>query len=396
MTILPLNIVADENIPYVQDAFETVGRVKLVPGRTIRPSTLIDAHILLVRSVTKVNRQLLENASIQFVGTATAGLDHVDVEYLESKNIAFASAQGGNANSVAEYVIAALLGISERQGLTLAGKTIGIVGAGNIGQLVESKAESLGMTVVLNDPPLAQKTAHPKYRPLEETLACDIVTLHVPLTFEGRFKTFHLFDHDLLSHLKPTTIFINTSRGEVVDNGALLKRLQQKTLGATVLDVWESEPEINWDLFKLVCLGTPHIAGYSLDGKAQGTFRLYHALCQHLDLPESWRPSHSLPLPTLPRVDLEGKNRTHEQILAGLISKIYDLQADHRRMAQLLKFPPEKRPVEFDRLRKSYPIRREFYHTQVNCRNLGIRFQRHIMGLGFKCEVGGSLPSVPE
>lgn len=381
-----LNIVADENILYVGDAFASLGQVTCVPGRAIGPSTIKNAQVLLVRSITKVNRELLENSPIQFVGTATSGLNHIDVEFLQARRIAFASAQGGNANSVAEYVITALLIIARRQGLRLSGKTIGIVGVGNIGRLVKAKAEALGMTVVLHDPPLAHETGDTSYRPLEAALDCDVVTLHVPLTFEGPFKTFHLFNHATLAHLKPSAIFINTSRGEVAETQALLSRLRKKPPGATVLDVWESEPDINWELFNLVSLGTSHIAGYSLDGKAQGTFLIYQALCQQFGVTPTWSPSHSLPAQALPQVEIERKDKPFEQILCDLTTDIYNLEDDHTRMAALLKIPREQRPLAFDRLRKHYPIRREFHNTNIRLLNGDTELQRMVGGLGFKIE----------
>jgi erythronate-4-phosphate dehydrogenase len=387
LTPTVLNIVADENIPYVKEAFETIGTVKLVPGRAMSPSTVRDAQVLLVRSVTKVNPELMENSQIQFVGTATAGLDHIDSDYLQKRGIAFASAQGGNANSVAEYVVTALLIIANQQGLRLAGKSFGIVGVGNIGRIVKAKAEALGMAVVLNDPPLGQETGDKTYRPLKEALNCDVVTLHVPLTYGGPFKTFHLFDDATLAHLKPSAIFINTSRGEVVDTQVLLNRHKKKTDGKTVLDVWESEPNINWELSQQVNLGTPHIAGYSLDGKAQGTFLIYQALCQYRGLTPSWIPSQSLPLPALPRVEIDTKDKTFEQILGNLTKNIYNLEADHFRMAELLQIHPEQRPLEFDRLRKHYPIRREFHNTKIKLVNGPPELQRKIAGLGFKVKV---------
>ncbi|UCE64542.1 MAG: 4-phosphoerythronate dehydrogenase, partial [Nitrospirota bacterium] len=378
--------VADENIPYVKEAFETVGTVKRVPGRAIGPATIREAQVLLVRSVTKVNRELLENCHIQFVGTATSGLDHIDSEYLQTRGIAFASAQGSNANSVAEYVITALLIIARQQGLRLAGKSIGIVGVGHIGRLVKVKAEALGMTVVPNDPPLEQKDEHKSFRTLEEALECDVVTLHIPLTCEGPFKTFHLFDDATLAQLKPSAIFINTSRGEVVETQALMNRLQKKTSRATVLDVWESEPDINWELFKLVSLGTPHIAGYSMDGKAQGTFLIYQALCKHLGLTPSWSPSDSLPSPILPRINTEPIDKPFEQILGELTEDIYNIKADHTRMAELLKIPIEKRPIAFDQLRKNYPVRREFHNTKIHFLNREGELPQKFSGLGFQVE----------
>ena len=379
----PFTIVADENIPYVKEAFQSLGKVTLVPGRTITPSTIKHAQALLVRSTTKVNRELLEGSHIQFVGTATAGLDHIEAEYLHASGVEFATAEGANANSVAEYVMTALLILARQNGLTLFGKTIGIIGVGNIGRLVQAKAEALGMTVVLNDPPLAETTDERIYRPLEEALECDVVTVHVPLTFEGAFKTFHLLDKATLTHLSPATIFINTSRGEVVETQPLLNQLEKGSLGATVLDVWEFEPDINWELFKLVSLGTPHIAGYSLDGKAQGTFMIYQALCKYLDLEPSWKPSHSLPSPELPHIEIETTGKFTEQILCDLTTRTYNLEADHRRMTELLQIPCETRPLEFDQLRKCYPIRREFHNTKVQLVNGGTKLQQQIAGLGF-------------
>ena len=377
------SIVADENIPYVTEAFHPLGKVTLVPGRTLTSSTIKHAQALLVRSTTKVNRELLEDSPIQFVGTATAGLDHIDSEYLHTQGIEFATAEGANANSVAEYVVTALLILARRKGLTLAGKRMGIIGVGKIGRLVQAKAEALGMVVVLNDPPLAQATNDKIYRPLEEALDCDVVTLHVPLTFEGTFKTFHLLNKATLAHLSPSTIFINSSRGEVVETQSLLNRLEKHTLGATVLDVWEFEPDINWELFKLVSLGTPHIAGYSLDGKAQGTFMIYQALCKHLSLEPTWNLSHSLPSPDLPSIELETRGKSREQILCDLTTRIYNLEADYRRMSELLEIPREQRRLEFDRLRKRYPIRREFQNTKVQVVGGSVELDRMIAGLGF-------------
>ena len=384
MNFSNLKLIADENIPYVEEAFGSLGTVKLLPGRSISPAAIKDAQVLLVRSITDVNRELLEQSQVQFVGTATAGLDHIDSEYLRAREIVFASAEGGNANSVAEYVITALLTVARRKGLTLARKSCGIVGVGNIGRLVRAKAEALGMTVVLNDPPLARETGDPIYRSLEEALACDVVTLHVPLTFDGPFKTFHLLNGDTLGQLKPSAIFINTSRGEVVDSRALLDRLQKNILGAAVLDVWESEPDIDWHLFKLASIGTPHIAGYSLDGKAQGTLLLYQALCRHLDLRPTWSPAHSLPPPILPQIAIKATGEPIETRLYNLITHIYNIEADHSRMSALLNIPSQNRALAFDGLRKNYPIRREFYNTRVKLVNGETDWKRKIWGLGFK------------
>ncbi|NQT84941.1 4-phosphoerythronate dehydrogenase, partial [bacterium] len=216
-----MKIVADENIPYVKEAFGSLGDVIPLPGRKIAPASVVDAEILLVRSITEVNASLLEGSRVRFVGTATIGTDHVDEEYLHSRGIAFASAPGSNANSVAEYVVAALLTTARRKNFPLKGKTIGVIGVGNCGSRVAKKAEALGMRVLLNDPPLWRQTGNKRFRPLEELFSADILTLHVPLTYEGIDATYHLVDEAFLSKLRPECILMNTSRGPVVDNLAL-------------------------------------------------------------------------------------------------------------------------------------------------------------------------------
>ncbi|MGB0911309.1 MAG: 4-phosphoerythronate dehydrogenase [Nitrospirales bacterium] len=379
-----INILAGESIPYVQEAFTTLGNVSLLPGRSITSASLTETNALLVRSITKINAALLEGSSVEFVGSASAGIDHVDTAYLQSQNIGFASSPGSNANSVAEYVITALLTVAHQQRMSLAGKTIGIVGVGNIGKLVKEKAEALGMVPILNDPFLAEKNEITHYS-LQETLSCDIVTLHVPFTQNGPYPTHHLINEHSLTWLKPSTIFINASRGEVVETQALLDSITQKRIGPTVLDVWEHEPHISWELFKSVTLGTPHIAGHSLDGKATGTFMIYAALCQHLEVEPSWNPSHSLPLPMVPSIQLESSSQTDEETLRFTVAEIYDLEADYRRMKLLLLSPLDERAQLFDGLRKNYPVRREFHRTivKVNSSQDRPHLQQMLAGLGF-------------
>lgn len=379
-----INILAGESIPYVQEAFTTLGNVSLLPGRSITSASLTETNALLVRSITKINAALLEGSSVEFVGSASAGIDHVDTAYLQSQNIGFASSPGSNANSVAEYVITALLTVAHQQRMSLAGKTIGIVGVGNIGKLVKEKAEALGMVPILNDPFLAEKNEITHYS-LQETLSCDIVTLHVPFTQNGPYPTHHLINEHSLTWLKPSTIFINASRGEVVETQALLDSITQKRIGPTVLDVWEHEPHISWELFKSVTLGTPHIAGHSLDGKATGTFMIYAALCQHLEVEPSWNPSHSLPLPMVPSIQLESSSQTDEETLRFTVAEIYDLEADYRRMKSLLLSPLDERAQLFDGLRKNYPVRREFHRTivKVNSSQDRPHLQQMLAGLGF-------------
>ena len=378
----PLNIVAGENIPYVKEAFGTLGTVRCVPGRTITSEAVKDANALLIRSITKVNEGLLQGTAVEFVGSASAGVDHIDEAYLQAQNIAYAAAPGSNANSVAEYVIASLLIIAKQQGYSLAGKTIGIVGVGHIGKLVKKKAEALGLHPILNDPPLG-KAGLIEHQSLKETLGCDVVTLHSPLTTSGPHPTYHLLNEQTFRFLKPSTIFINAARGEVVDTQALLNAIQQRRIGPVVLDVWEREPEIHWDLFKAVTIGTPHIAGHSLDGKANGTNMIYVALCKHLGVMPIWDPAHSLPSPIVPTIEIESCQKSEEEIVREMVTQIYDLEADHHRMKELLTAPPEIRPTLFDGLRKDYPVRREFHRTSVRLLKNRIGLRQKLEELGF-------------
>ncbi len=377
-----MNIVAGENIPYLKEAFGSLGNLNILPGRAITSSDLVDANILLIRSITRVDQHLLQDSPVEFVGSASAGIDHLDTSYLKSRNIPFASAAGSNANSVAEYVIAALLYLATQGSFSLTQKTIGIVGVGNIGKLVKQKTEALGMRPVLHDPPLAEQKQI-DHQSLEEALGCDVVTLHTPLTSEGPYPTYHLLNQKTFEYIKPTGIFINASRGEVVDTHALLTAIQHNRIGSTVLDVWEAEPDINWDLFQAATLGTPHIAGHSLDGKANGTFMIYSALCKHLNRKPLWNPIQSLPEPTVPFIQIDHKECSPQVQIQETVSKIYDIEADHQHMKNLLNIPLEERPTFFDKLRKHYLVRREFHRTHVSIPPSMKGLRQYLTGLGF-------------
>lgn len=379
----PINIVAaSESIPYVKEAFGTVGTVRLLPGRTMTSADLKGANVLLVRSITKVNEALLQGTGIEFVGSASAGVDHIDEAYLKARNIGYASAPGSNANSVAEYVIASLLLLAKQQGFPVAGKTIGIVGVGNIGKLVKAKVEALGMKPVLHDPPLAEM-GQIEQSPLEETLGCEIVTLHTPLTTSGRYPTNHLINDRTLKLFNPLAIFINAARGEVVNSTALLEAIHEKRIGPVVLDVWEDEPHIDWELFEAVTLGTPHIAGHSLDGKANGTDMIYRALCKHFGIDPVWKPEQSLPPPIVPSIEIDDSDKSDEEHVREIVHTIYDLEADYRQMKESLAVPPTERPSRFDDLRKNYPIRREFHRTSITLPKNRNTLKSMLAGLGF-------------
>lgn len=377
-----INIVAGENIPYINEACAGLGNLTLLPGRSITSSDLRDTNALLIRSITKVDETLLKGTPVEFVGSASAGVDHIDEAYLKARNIGFISAAGSNANSVAEYVLASLLFIGKQQDSSLKGKTIGIIGVGNIGKLVKNKVEALGMLPILHDPPLAE-TGQIDHRSLAEALSCDVVTLHTPLTTDGPYPTYHMLNEQTLGWLNPSAIFINAARGEVVETHALQKAITENRIGATIIDVWEDEPAINWNLFEAVTIGTPHIAGHSLDGKANGTFMIYAALCKHLGIPPTWNPVQVLPAPTVPSLTIDYHEQSDEELIQEMVTTIYDLEADYHRMQQLLAIPQEERPRRFDELRKNYPVRREFHRTHVTLPKNQERLQQLLAGIGF-------------
>jgi len=215
-----MKIVADSNIPFVRECFGAMGQIEVFPAQRIKADVVRGADVLLVRSVTKVDEELVKGSEVKFVGTATIGFEHLDIEYLHSRGIGFGSAPGSNANSVAEYVVAGLLEVGERYGFALEGRSIGIIGVGNVGSRVEQKCRALGMEVCLNDPPLQRQGSDVKYRPIEEVFDCDVVTVHTPLTLEGVDKTFHLADEKFFKSLKDGCVFINTARGAVLETAA--------------------------------------------------------------------------------------------------------------------------------------------------------------------------------
>lgn len=365
----PLHIVADENIPLVSDLFGSLGSVRTLSGRDMTPETVRHADVLLVRSVTRVDAALLEGGAVRFVGSATSGLDHIDIGYLRQRGIPFAYAPGSNADSVVEYVLATLLYLAANRGEALGDKTLGIVGCGHIGRRLAARAAALGMTVLLCDPPLAEAKgpagAARNYLPLETLIEqADALTFHVPLVREGLHPTWHMIGRDELAALRPGAWLINTSRGAVFDNEALLEVLQHaETRPAAALDVWEGEPVPSAALLRCVDIATPHIAGYSYDGKAAGAYMLRAAVASlpGVNMPvvegvggEGRGSAETLPVcapdPVLPATDW----------LHHLVRNMYDIWRDDRRMRGAWPESDEEAALRFRRLRRTYPERRTF------------------------------------
>jgi erythronate-4-phosphate dehydrogenase len=280
-----MKIVADDKIPFLRGALEQMAEVLYVPGKDIRNETIRDADALLVRTRTKCNGDLLKDTKVRFIGTATIGFDHIDTHYCEKNGIVWTNAPGCNSSSVQQYIVSALLKLSKDHSFSLEGKTIGIVGVGNVGSKVEKAARILGMNVMLNDPPRARREGNRKFVLLGDILYnADIITAHVPLNVVGEDKTYHLFNEKSFKKMRKGTWFINSSRGEINDTTSLRRALSSDKIRA-VIDVWENEPDIDNGLMHLAFLATPHIAGYSTDGKANGTAMVVNSLCEFFGLP---------------------------------------------------------------------------------------------------------------
>jgi len=360
-----LRIVVDRNIPLIHETFGRLGEIIPVETGEFHPRIVRDADALIVRSETSVDAALLDGSKVGFVGTATIGTDHMDMEYLKKRDLRWASAPGCNANSVSEYIVAALLALARRQGGTLRGKTLGVVGVGNVGSKVARKAEALGMTVVLNDPPLARLTGEKKFLPLDDLMGADIVTLHVPLSTAGPDATVHFFNAERMARMKPGSVLINTSRGKVVDGKALAEKVGNGHLAGTIIDVWENEPFIDTVLLDRAFLGTPHIAGYSLDGKVNAVRMIYTALCTYAGADPAARPEPHLPPPAIDRIHVPAGASGGEELLRSIVNDCYDIARDDQRLRGIVAVPQPDRGTNFRQLRTHYPLRREFSATTV-------------------------------
>jgi len=374
-----LRIIADEKIPYLQGILEPYAEVRYLPGNLIVRDSLMHADALLIRTRTRCDKSLLEGTSVKFIATATIGFDHIDTGYCKSANIRWVNAPGCNSSSVQQYLTAALLMIAHRHDFSLSDKILGIIGVGNVGSKVQAAANLLGMKVKLNDPPRARKEGSAAFVALEEILeTCDIISIHVPLIREGEDMTFNLFDSSLFGKVKEGAWLINSSRGEVVETNALKTALSSGKLNGAVLDVWENEPDIDYELLRQVYISTPHIAGYSTDGKANGTAMAVQSLSQFFGLPlrEFYPPS--LPAPSDPTIALDGTGKSGQQIVHEAVMQTYPIMEDHIRL--------QTAPGSFEQQRGSYPNRREFAAYKVELLNGEMGIADVLKKIGFTVE----------
>jgi erythronate-4-phosphate dehydrogenase len=379
------------------EAFETLGDVDVIPDRQIGPKHLTDADALIIRSKTKVTPELLAGSSVRFVGTATAGFEHMGwlaSRSSEEQSVGWCASPGCNADSVADYITAALLLLHTCAGLELEGKTLGIIGVGQVGSRVAKRAEALGLQVLLNDPPRAAREGGETFQGLEnnkgagsacfqglennkgassacfqglETLlaASDIVTMHVPLITEKPWPTLRMANCRFFEKMKRGSTFINASRGQVLDADALLHAKENGVIAHAILDVWNPEPCFRTDVLAAADIATAHIAGHSLEGKLNGTIHVYREACQFFEQPPTWDPAPNLPALALPELHIDSQGKTDIEVLAEAALAAYNIAEDDALLREAAVTGEIERAKKFDFLRANYRVRREFFNTKV-------------------------------
>ncbi|MEZ8099980.1 4-phosphoerythronate dehydrogenase [Vibrio bivalvicida] len=350
-----MKILVDENMPYAEQLFSQLGEVVLKSGRTLTADDLIDVDALMIRSVTKVNAELIAKANkLKFVGTATAGMDHVDQALLREKGIYFTAAPGCNKVGVAEYAFSVMMVLAQLHGFSVFDKTVGIIGAGQVGSYLQKCLEGIGINVLINDPPKQAEGDSRQFTPLSELLdQADIITLHTPITRDGEHPTHHLIDQAVLETLRGDQILINAARGPIVDNSALKTRLQKNDGFVAALDVFEFEPEVDMELLPLLAFATPHVAGYGLEGKARGTTMIFNSYCEFLNNELRAHASDLLPIAPVPQLSLD--REWDEATLHNITQLVYDVRKDDALFRREIS-----KPGSFDLMRKNYWDRREY------------------------------------
>ena len=349
------HIIVDDAVPYAKEMFSSLGEVTCLPGKEIKASHLKQADALIIRSRTNINATLLKNSSINFIGSTVVGLDHVDQTYLKQQKIKFYSAQGCNANSVAEYIITCIVNHAEENHLQLNTKTLGIIGVGNVGKQLQKKAQALGLTILANDPPRQQQENLPNFTTLEQALTADIVSFHTPLTSHGDFPTDKLLNKNNFSLINKQALLINAARGGIIEESAWINYANQTPTLTNVIDCWENEPNINPALAKIAKLTTPHIAGHAFEAKIKGSHMVYQSLCNHWNEPENnqWK----IKLIAKPQ-PIKLTDTTPQKTIKQLLSQCYQPTKDH----QAINIT---NPLDFEHYRRHYPIRREWTEYSV-------------------------------
>ena len=371
-----MKIIIDDKIPYIRGAFEDVAEVIYLPGSKTTAEIAKNADAIVTRTRTICNEKLLAGSSVKFIATATIGYDHIDTDYCDAAGIKWTNAPGCNSKSVEQYIASALMVLAETKKLKLKDLCIGIVGVGNVGSKVAKICEIFGMKVLLNDPPRERAEGSDKFVSLETIKnEADIISLHVPLNIKGEDATFHMGNESFFSALKKRPVLINSCRGEVIETDAVKKALKTKQLSSFVCDCWENEPDLDLELLEMTEIATPHIAGYSKDGKAKGTLMSVLAISDFFGLGlNNWQPS-GVELPTNPIIEIDGEGMNEQEVFSKAILHTYDIRHDDK----LLRLSPE----HFEQQRGDYPTRREFPAFTVRTQRVEEKTLEKLELLGF-------------
>ena len=368
---------ADHKIPFLKGALDRVARVEYLPGGKISRKDVADADALITRTRTKCDRTLLEGTKVRFIASATIGYDHIDTAYCKKAGIKWTNAPGCNASSVQQYMVSSLLYLAHRYAVALKGGTIGIIGVGNVGRKVVQAAKVLGMNVLMNDPPRARSEGQGVFVDLDVLLdQSDVVTMHVPLNLGGEDNTYRMVNEGFIERLRPGTTLINTSRGGVVDEHAVIRGILSGKLAHVILDVFDNEPDFNTDLLDAITLATPHIAGYSLDGKANGTGMAVRSVSRFFSLGlDDWQPGR-IPMPSETSLWCDNGLLNRDNMLWQIYRKTYDISLDDKQL--------RANPGAFEMFRGEYPLRREpgVYTVRLGREEGAMR--EILEGLGFK------------
>jgi erythronate-4-phosphate dehydrogenase len=374
-------IALDRAIAYWGEAFSEFGEIRLFSGRDLKIEDIRDADALVVRSITPVKAPLLEKSSVRFVAAASAGIDHIDQTYLKKCGISFGGAAGCNANAVSEYIVTALHVIAARRGWELKKKSLAVIGVGNVGSRVLQKARAIGMEVLLCDPPLSDLTGEARYQSFNNVLQADILSFHVPLTREAPYPTWHMIDRNALNRLLPTQFLINSSRGAVIDNRELKNALQKGRIAGAVLDVWEEEPRVDYSLLELVDIGTPHLAGTTLDGKIRATEMVRDEFCRFFGMKP---PGNMDGLYPSPRHISPDKVDSNQDAILSVLRQILDIRRHDADLRAIGSLPEEQAAESFERLRTGAVLRPEFTHFIVDLPEQHRDSAEAFTDLGFK------------
>ncbi len=372
-----MKIIADNKIPYLEGILEPFGSVSYLDGSSISRESIKDADALIIRTRTHCNKELLHNTAIKFIGTATIGTDHIDTAYCEEAGINWVNAPGCNAESVNQYVTAALLEWAHLQERQLDQLCLGIIGVGNVGSRVAQSAKALGMKIMLNDPPRARAEGPARFNSIEEIMIqADVISLHVPLQDDGIDKTRGFITHDLLNTCQNKPLLINTCRGEVIEDQVILEGLRQQRISDIIIDCWNHEPLISTSLLEQAFIATPHIAGYSRDGKANGTAIVVQQLASFFGLPlVDWYPP-SIEEPQIKTIFLNGNGLTEQEIIRQAVNSTYDIWQDDRKLREHIE--------AFEKQRGDYPIRREYPAYEIITDNISQEGLSALRALGFQ------------